>query len=172
LDTVLDNDAKKSMESARERAKLIDERINDIDLELENIPTEEQMNEKAARLHNLFSDISQLPEHLSKMSYDEMKKMVTSVLGGRDWRGERTGIYVEEDESSKEVSFTIKGALPEDIFVGTSPLTKDEYEDLLCWPTNRVYDVDHEINKFKQNIGGRDDKGVNRQDRNTVSEIN
>jgi len=157
---ILDNDAKKSMESARERAKLIDERINDIDLELENIPTEEQMNEKAARLHNLFSEISQLPEHLSKMSYDEMKKMVTSVLGGRDWRGKRTGIYVEEDKSSKEVSFTIKGALPEDIFVGTSPLTKDEYEDLLCWPTNRVYDVDHEINKFKQNIGGRDDKSI------------
>ena len=166
---ISDDDAKKSIETVRERAKLIDERINEIDLELKNIPTEEQMNEKAERLHNFFSDISQLPEHLNKMSYNELKEMVTSVLGGRDWRGERTGVYVKENESSKEVIFTITGALPDDIFVGTSPLTRDDYEDLLCWPTDRSYDVDEEIKKFKLNMRSRGNKGVSQKDRNIIS---
>ena len=70
---------------------------------------------------------------------------------------------------SKEVIFTITGALPDDIFVGTSPLTRDDYEDLLCWPTDRSYDFDEEIKKFKLNMRSRGNKGVSQKDRNIIS---
>ena len=95
--------------------------------------------------------------------------MLTSVLGGRDCSGERTGVYVKDNESRKEVIFKITGALPEDIFVGTSPLTRDDYVDFLCWPTDRSYDVDEEIKKFKLNMRSRGNKGVSQKDRNIIS---
>jgi len=147
--------ARKKMQSYQKQLDLNNDRIKAIDLELKDIPTEAQINEKVEQFRLRHEALSQLPERLSKMSYDEMKKMVLTAFNGEDIYGNRLGVYVKKGASKKEFTFTIKGILPEDDIYGDLPLNDDDYEDLLCWPTNRKYDLEKEKVNFRQNILGK-----------------
>ena len=81
--------------------------------------------------------------------------MVLTTFNGKDIHGNRLGVYVKNGASKKEFTFTIKKMLPDDDIYGDLPLTDDDYEDLLCWPTNRNYNLEKEKDKFRLNILGK-----------------
>jgi len=143
------------MEDIKERADLIKERLNEINLELDNIPSKEWIGNRARVFLSARKNIAKSPKHLSKMSYDDIKKMVISALGGTDLQGNRLGVYVKKDASNIRVTFfTIKGMLPDLQVESKLPMHNLEYAELLDIDTD-YQDLNEEVDNFRQNMSGR-----------------
>lgn len=121
-DGVMENaDAKLKMEELKERGRLLEEQIHKIDAQIENVPTEEEINNEAKFLQKMLTAKAKHPRRLALMSWDDKRALCETVFAGKDIHGNRLGVYIRKE--GKAIHYTIRGILNTNI-AGTISLEK------------------------------------------------
>lgn len=126
-DGIMENvDAKHHMGKLKEQGRLLEEQIHKIDAEIENVPTEEEINNEAKFLQKVLTAKAKHPRRLTLMSWEDKRALCETVFAGKDIHGNRLGVYIRKE--GKTIHYTIRGILNTNVTGSISPpdKTKDE----------------------------------------------
>ena len=128
--TISDADAKEAIREIKERETILTEKIGKIRLELEKVPSESQIKRKAALIKRTLAAVYTRPGRLSKMSFEDKRKIVQMACGGKDAKGARCGVYIKRPAKTGEpVTYEIKGAFSD--FQGQLPMSLNDIQEIL-----------------------------------------
>jgi DNA invertase Pin-like site-specific DNA recombinase len=148
--TINKTDVKKRMTALKEREALLSAELDKIKSELINIPTKADINKSAALLMRIKTNILKSEKHLSKMGWEDKRKLLQAVFAGKDSEDKRLGVYISRKKD--RFVYSIHGILNQTLtdFVRDSSkekitasdyLIEEDYikEDLgrICSPHNR-----------------------------------
>ena len=127
----IDPDINEQMVKHRERQDLLKAENRDIKAKLAEIPTERDITMKAQLLQRMAESWAKSPDCLVEMSFYEKRKLVETVLAGKDSEGKRFGVYLEKRETFTKYQwmFSIRGNLIDEI--ENLPMSKDAMRDTL-----------------------------------------
>jgi len=109
-DVISAMDAKAEMSKLKEQEQAAQERIENINLHLSNLPDPGHVKRISELGRKVFQNAAkQNPKIIWKRSYDWKKHLVTSALGGTDDDGNRYGVYLFDTEQG--IEFEIRGML-------------------------------------------------------------
>ncbi len=107
---ISDSEAERTILEIRERTSLLTEEIEKIRPQVEKVPTEGQIRRKAKLIKRTLEGIYTRPGRLSKMSFDDKRKLAQMVFAGKTPEGARCGVYVKRSGKAGEpVIYEIKG---------------------------------------------------------------
>ena len=146
-----DSEASEKLEEIRNRKELLSIELDRIEPQLEKLPTEKQMKRKAKLMERTILAVYGNYPRLSRMSYEDKRKMVQTAFDGTDPEGNRCGVYVTKPEIDGDPKrFTIKGLFGSKD--GKLPLTPSDIREILG--VEKRYDQD--FDPFEKKSG--DDK--------------
>ena len=121
----IDSDISGRMKKHRERQEALKAENRSIKAKLAEIPTERDITMKAQLLQRMAESWAKNPDCLVEMSFEEKRKLVETVLAGKDSEGNRFGVYLEKrkDATKYQWMFSIRGNLIDEI--ENLPMSKD-----------------------------------------------
>lgn len=140
------DEAGKKMTDIRERESSIRAEIEAVDPQLSEVPTEEEIRDRAKLIQRIVSQIYRSPSRLKKMSFEDRRKLIATFFSGKDAQGRRLGVYVERMKDGV-IRYEIRGAFNQ-TFQGT--LTTDGL-DILDY---RDVNVEH-LEELKEAVKGK-----------------
>lgn len=127
---ISDHEAEKTIREIRTRETLLKGEIEKITPQVENVPTEGQIRRKAKLIKRTLEGVFTRPGRLSKMSFEDKRKIVQSAFGGKDANGNRYGVYVHKPaKAGKPVTYEIKGVFAD--IHGLLPMSEKEAQKIL-----------------------------------------
>ena len=146
---ISDADAKETIGEIKERETILTEKTEKIGLELEKVPSENQIKRKAALIKRTLAAVYTRPGRLSKMSFEDKRKIVQIACGGKDAKGTRCGVYIKKPVKAGEpVTYEIKGVFTD--IQGQLPLSLKDIQEILCLENEYVGDYNPLKPKVKQ----------------------
>jgi methyl-accepting chemotaxis protein len=89
---ISDDEAGQTMKGLRERKEHIGEELGRIEPQLVNVPTENQIKNRAALIKKTIGEIFSSSQHLKKMTNEQKKTFVRTFFAGKDPEGRRYGV--------------------------------------------------------------------------------
>jgi DNA invertase Pin-like site-specific DNA recombinase len=129
-----DEEVEITLNKYRERIKLFENKIEKRKPLLGNVPpTSEEIEEESNFYARMVQDALSSPSRLSRMSFEDKRRLVKMAFGGKDDRGNRLGIYVEQGSSKQSIKYTLKGMFSNHIdykeqISGQLPMSLDEIQ--------------------------------------------
>ena len=131
-DLITDEDAKDEMQKIRDKESLLRREIEEINEYTRNIPTESQIERRAALIKRTIESAYESYGRLERMSYEDKRNLIETAFDGRDSQGRRFGIYVENTRGkNKEITFTIVGGFQGETIKARLPMLRSEMHDIL-----------------------------------------
>lgn len=125
-------DVKEKMDNLRGQEQNIKNHISANREVIRRIPSAKELKKRSVFAQNVLrvikSRILKSAEHLSKMSWEDKRRLIQIVLAGMNEKGERNGVYIHRKDDKWH--YEIRGAFSNDI-KGVAPLNKFEIMDLL-----------------------------------------
>ena len=107
---VSDDSAKSTMDDIKERKALLQKEIDRIDPQIQDVPTDNQIEKRAKLAYRMLGEIFASPDHFKKMTYDHKKKLIKETLfAGKDPAGNRYGVYVKKGNEKGTFEYKILG---------------------------------------------------------------
>ncbi len=106
---ISDDDVKERMSMYKSQIEKLQSEINLNKNICENLPSPESVSMKIKLMLRLKQDILRSYGHLSKMSFDQKRKLLQVVFAGKDSDGKRYGVFINKTKNGKWI-YTIKGA--------------------------------------------------------------
>jgi site-specific DNA recombinase len=118
----------KRMQDIRSRESSIKEEIGQINPQLSDMPTREEIKGRAKMIQRILSQVYRTPSRLKKMSFEERRGLVSSFFSGKDAQGHRLGVYVKRDKDGT-IHYEIRG-----VFQSFEGIVSPEGPDILSLP--------------------------------------
>jgi DNA invertase Pin-like site-specific DNA recombinase len=135
--TISDQEASDILVPLRDQESQIKNEIDYLNQFLENVPSSEQVEQKAKYLQLIINKIFKYTGQLESMSYEDYKGLVTHAFAGMDREGKRLGVYVNpSNDQDKSWQYTIQGILPD--VEGSIPMEEWEMKEILGVDFDRV----------------------------------
>jgi len=147
--TISDKVGERTLNKYRERINLFESKIENRKPLLKNLPPSQKELEKEVELIKMEIDLfkrtmsqsRQTPSSLSRMSFADKRRLMELAFGGKDIKGNRLGIYVEQGSTKKSIKYTIKGKFSnnsnyEKQIIGESPMPRYKIQEILGIDTN------------------------------------
>lgn len=135
-----DEEAEKDMKDIRQREVLYEGEIKKRKSRTKNIPSESERKLKAKYIERVIKRVYKNPRQLKKMTFDDKRKLMELVFGGKDDEERRLGVYINkpfEKNQKKIFTYTINGMF--DKMEGTLPYTAEYYDKLHDYDPNDPY---------------------------------
>jgi site-specific DNA recombinase len=127
---ISDAEATKVIQGIRDREMLLTEEIEKIRPQIEKVPTEKQIKMKAELIKRTLEGIYARPGRMSKMSFEDKRKIVQTACGGKDAKGNRYGVYVKKpDKIGEPITYEIRGVLAD--IQGQLPMSLKDIQNIL-----------------------------------------
>jgi DNA invertase Pin-like site-specific DNA recombinase len=111
------DEAAVKMAEIRGRENSLKGEIDGIEPQLTHAPSEEEIRRKAKLIQRIVGQIYRTPSRLTKMTFEEKRKLVSTFFSGKDVQGRRLGVYVEKTKDGS-VKYEIRGTFDQS-FKGT-----------------------------------------------------
>jgi hypothetical protein len=109
LDQISDSEADTLLNRIREQVKACENRISEINQSLDAIPDPLQVRKLGSIAMKVFVNRMKSPYVLSKMTFEEKRKLIEHAFNGRDINGDPLGVYVTYMEDKKSFEIEIRG---------------------------------------------------------------
>ena len=104
-----DDEIKERMDKHRETETLLRSKIDSGKSKLKNIPSEKDIKMRSGILLRLTRNILKRKKHLDEeMTFDDKRKLLQNVFGGKDADGKRYGVYIRKLDNGRWY-YTING---------------------------------------------------------------
>jgi len=112
--TILKSVAKEKMDQFQQTETALLKECNQIEGQLDSIPSKEMIGKKAKLLKRLAKDYFKSIAHMKKMTFNDRRTLMQNLFSGKTEDGKRYGVYISREE--KRFVYTIKGDFGE--FIG------------------------------------------------------
>jgi len=122
-------DFKPKMSVHTERESLLSDELVKLKNEIESVPKEEEIIRTADLIRCHIESIYSNGIEFENMSFEEKRKLAQFAFSGRDYQGQRSGVYVRKD--GNEWSFEIKGVLLDSSILEYLPMNQEKANSIL-----------------------------------------
>lgn len=113
-DLIDDDDLKERFQKHKYREALLKSENEKIQSNLETVPTEPVIKQKAQLMQRVKESYFHSEAHLKGMTFEDKRELLQNIFSGTDKDGNRYGVYVEK-KGNKDWLYTIKGTFIEEV---------------------------------------------------------
>jgi len=124
-------------------------------------PTRKEIEDEVQLVRLIAKRCYSSPSQISKMSFKDKRRLLELAFGGKDRKGDRLGIYIEQGSTKKSIKYSIKGKFSKhprykEEISGEFPMSRVEIQELLKIETDYEGDYspfdEKEIKKKSQKV--------------------
>jgi len=137
---ISDKDFTPRMSEHKERETLLTDELDKLKTEIDSVPAKKEIKARADLIRATIQSIYSSPDEFESMSFDNKRKLAQLAFSGKDYQGQRAGVYVKKDVDGW--SFELKGILPDNSIIEYLPMDKEKQDILLGIEENNKINTD------------------------------
>lgn len=122
------------------------QRIHAIEAEMSNLPSTDRTKKLSNLAHKVLIDATRSAD-LTKMKFDDARKLIEKIFAGKDHKGRRFGVYVHWTDTGADIE--LRSSLETTLLA--YPLTDESIAELFHLDP-KYCDIEKEITKIRNNI--------------------
>jgi DNA invertase Pin-like site-specific DNA recombinase len=124
------DETRAKMEKLRNAESTIIDRLRIVKPQLATFPTSKMIQSQASRIKRALHSQYTRPGGYKKMTWKAKRHLAQTAFDGEDLKGKRCGVYMSKDTDGN-VTYTVRGVLPDLNTKGSLPMDKDTKEYVL-----------------------------------------